>query len=74
MSQHTARYLMILGLLLLIAGAIFYFWGNKFSWLGRLPGDIRIEREGFKLYIPLATMLLLSALLNFVLWLIRKVL
>ena len=40
-------------------------------WLGRLPGDIRIERENFHFYFPLVTCLLLSLVLSLVVWLIR---
>ena len=40
-------------------------------WLGRLPGDIRIERENFRFYFPLVTCLLLSLVLSLVLWVIR---
>jgi hypothetical protein len=40
-------------------------------WLGRLPGDIRIERENFCFYFPLVTCLLLSLILSLVVWLIR---
>jgi hypothetical protein len=40
--------------------------------LGRLPGDITIERDNFRLYIPLATSLLISVVLSLVLWLIGR--
>lgn len=56
-------------MLLLLGGAIFLLGlvlivGGKLSWLGRLPGDIRIEREGFSCFIPIVTSLLLSLLLT----------
>jgi hypothetical protein len=59
-----------LGKLLLIAGVVFVIlgaWilaGPKIPWLGRLPGDVRISRDGFSLYAPLATCILLSAVLT----------
>jgi hypothetical protein len=40
-------------------------------WLGRLPGDIRIERDNFRFYFPLVTCLLLSLILSLVVWFIR---
>jgi hypothetical protein len=40
--------------------------------LGRLPGDIAVERQGFRLYFPLATSLLVSAVLSLVLWLMNR--
>jgi Protein of unknown function (DUF2905) len=57
----------------LISAAIGLVWimAPSIPWLGRLPGDIRIERENFRFYFPLATCLLLSALLSVGLWVIR---
>ena len=42
------------------------------TWLGRLPGDIHIKRDNFSFYFPLATCLLLSAILTFIMWLFRR--
>jgi hypothetical protein len=42
-------------------------------WLGRLPGDIVIERENFRLYFPLATCILLSLMLTAIMWVARRV-
>jgi len=57
---QVAKYLILAGILLIITGLVFYFFGNKFSWLGRLPGDIRVERENFRFYFPITTMIILS--------------
>ncbi len=70
--QQIARYLIIAGILLLIVGLVFYFFGNKFSWLGRLPGDIKIEKENFRFYFPVTTMIIISVLISLILYLIRK--
>ncbi len=71
-----------LGWLLLALGGLFLLLGGlvllagRLPFLGRLPGDIRIEREGFTFYFPLVTCLLLSLLLtvlvNVILWLWKK--
>jgi hypothetical protein len=42
------------------------------GWFGRLPGDIRVEREGVHVYVPLVSMLLVSALLSLLLALFRR--
>lgn len=47
---------------------------DKLHWIGRLPGDIRIERDNFRVYIPITTMLIFSAVLSLVLYIIRKML
>ncbi len=70
---QSGKYLMLAGLLLLVAGAVVWLWGNKLHWIGRLPGDIRIERENVRIYVPLATMLLASILLSLILWVVRRI-
>ena len=70
--MQIGKYLIISGLVLLTLGIIYYFFGDKLHWIGRLPGDIKIEKPEFKLYFPIITMLLLSLILNAVLWLIKK--
>ncbi|OJV17548.1 MAG: hypothetical protein BGO21_13910 [Dyadobacter sp. 50-39] len=72
MSQAAGKYLIIIGLLVVLAGVIVYFLSDKLHWLGRLPGDIRVEKENFRFYFPITTMLLLSGLLNLLIWLFRK--
>ena len=69
---QLAKYLIIAGIFLVIAGLILYFFGNKFSWLGRLPGDIRIERENFHFFFPIATMIIISVILSLIVYFIRK--
>jgi hypothetical protein len=59
-----------LGAVLILLGLL--VWSGALAWFGRLPGDIRIEREGLRLYIPLVSMLLLSAALSLLLYLIRR--
>jgi Protein of unknown function (DUF2905) len=65
-----ARLLVIFGLVLILLG-LFWPLVAKLG-LGRLPGDIVIERENFRLYLPLATSLLLSAVVSFVFWLFNR--
>ena len=65
-----AKLFILTGIVLLLVGLII-FAAERFG-LGRLPGDIVIEREGFTLYLPLATSLLVSLGLTFVLWLLSR--
>ncbi|KAB0669518.1 DUF2905 domain-containing protein [Oryzomonas sagensis] len=65
------RPLIIMGLILVAAGLVLSF-APRIPWLGRLPGDIAIKREHFSFYFPLATSLLISAVVSLILWLIRK--
>lgn len=61
--NDIGKVLVIVGLALVVLGAVFWL-GDKTQWFGRLPGDIRVEREHYKLYFPLATCLLISVLLT----------
>ena len=59
-----------LGMVLILVGLL--FWSGALGWFGRLPGDIRIERDSVRVYIPLASMLILSLVLSLVLYLVRR--
>lgn len=59
-----------LGVGLVIVGVL--VWSGALSWFGRLPGDIRIERESVHVYIPLVSMLVVSVVLSLLLSLIRR--
>jgi hypothetical protein len=65
-----AKFLITLGIVLVILGLAWPLLGRL--GLGRLPGDIVIERDGFTFYLPLATSLLVSAVLTLLLWLIGR--
>jgi hypothetical protein len=65
-----ARWLIILGVVLIVAGLL-WPWLTRLG-LGRLPGDIVIERENFRLYIPIATSIVISVVLSLVLWLLDR--
>jgi hypothetical protein len=73
MNPQLGKTLVLLGLLLVAVGAFVWLGGGSLlSWFGRLPGDIRIERPGFRLYAPIVSMLLLSVLISAVLWVVRR--
>ena len=55
--------LLVLGLLL---------WSEALGWFGRLPGDIRFEREGVRVYFPIVSMIVVSLVLSALLWLFRR--
>jgi hypothetical protein len=60
------RLLILIGLILLVVG-LAWPWLSKLP-LGRLPGDIIVERENFRLYFPITTGLLVSLVLSVLLW------
>jgi len=71
--QQAGKIIIITGIIVVVIGLIIYFLGDKLSWIGRLPGDIRIEKEHFRFYIPLTTTILISLLLTLIIYLIRKI-
>lgn len=69
--SFMGKWLIILGIILIILGLIFVFI-DKIPFLGRLPGDIRIERKNFVFYFPITTSILLSLLLTIILNIILR--
>ena len=67
-----ARWLMILGALLLVTGALLHFAPWSLNWFGKLPGDIRIETEQGKIFIPITSMLIISVVLTVVLNIFKR--
>jgi hypothetical protein len=65
------KILIIIGLVLIVTGLLLQY-SNKIPFLGKLPGDIRIEKENVKIYIPITTSILLSIILTIILYLINK--
>jgi Protein of unknown function (DUF2905) len=72
MNEQTGKYLIIGGLCVVVAGVLVYFFHDRMHWIGRLPGDIRIEKEHTRFYFPVTTMILVSVLLTIILNLIRR--
>lgn len=69
-SVAVQKALIIVGIAIVLVG-VGWPWISKLP-LGRLPGDIVINRENFRLYFPLTTMILVSLLLSAIIWLVRK--
>lgn len=69
--QDLGKVLFVLGLVLAGVGLLL---GSGFGrgWLGRLPGDIHVSRDGFGFHFPIVTCLLVSLLLSLLLWLFRR--
>lgn len=72
MNQNTGKYLILIGGILILIGVIIFFFSNKFNWFGKLPGDIYYQNKNFSFSFPIVTMLIISLLLNLVLYIIRK--
>lgn len=64
--------IIVAGIVVVLVGLL--VWSGALGWFGRLPGDIRIERDSVRIYIPLVSMLLASAVLSLLLYLINRLL
>jgi hypothetical protein len=71
MIPGLGKSLIVIGLLIALVGVLFAVAG-KLPWIGRLPGDIYVKKENFTFYFPLATSIIVSIILSFILWLLRK--
>ena len=76
MFSDTGKYIVATGLFIVVAGLLVWLQDKTgvlqwFKWFGNLPFDIKIERENFRLYFPVGSMVLLSALLSLILHLFK---
>jgi hypothetical protein len=69
--QHIGKVFIILGVIIIAIGGLLLLSG-KLPWIGRLPGDILVQKKNFTFYFPLATSILLSLLLTLIFWLLGK--
>lgn len=66
----VAKVMMMGGVILIVLGILWQF-GGRFLHLGRLPGDIVIEKENFRFYFPVVTCILLSIVLSLIFYIVR---
>jgi hypothetical protein len=67
-----ARWLIIIGAVLIVVGVVLQFAPWLLSWFGRLPGDIRVETGNTRVFIPVTSMIILSVLLSLLLNLLNR--
>lgn len=69
---NVGKYLILFGAIIILVGIILWLFGNKLNWLGNLPGDIKVEKENFRFYFPITTMIIVSVALTLIVWLVKK--
>ena len=70
MNEGSGRFIVLAGLAIVLVGLM--VWSGALRWFGRLPGDIRIERDSVHVYIPLVSMLLVSVVLSLIMYLVSR--
>ena len=73
MDQHTGKLIIGAGAIIIIIGLLVYFFHDKLEWVGHLPGDVRIEKENFRFYFPVVTMIVFSVLLSVVAGILKRI-
>jgi len=73
MSSETGKWIIITGVLVILVGVIIYFFHDNLHWIGRLPGDIRVEKENFRFYFPITTMIIFSLAVTIIVQVIKRV-
>lgn len=72
MNPIIGKSIILIGAALVLIGVVVYFFSDKFGWLGRLPGDIRVEGKTGGFYFPIVTCVVVSIVLNVIIALIRR--
>ena len=72
MNPQTGKWIIIAGIVIALAGVLIYFFHDKLNWLGKLPEDIRIEKDNFRFYFPLVTMIIISIILTVLINIFKK--
>jgi hypothetical protein len=73
MNSETGKWIIATGIFIVAIGVVVYFFHDKLHWIGRLPGDIRIEKENFRFYFPVATMIIFSLILTLIIQIIKRI-
>ena len=72
MNSATGKWIIAAGILIIIIGITIYFFHDKLNWLGKLPGDVIIERENFRFYFPITTMIIISVVLTLLINVLKR--
>ena len=69
--QNAGKFLIIFGVILAVIGSLLLFSG-RIPWIGRLPGDIVIQKKNYTIYVPLATSVIISLVLTLIFWIFGR--
>jgi Protein of unknown function (DUF2905) len=72
LMQEVGKFVVIVGLLMVAAGVILWRFPSLFGWVGKLPGDISVQKGNFSFYFPIVTCILVSIVITLLSWLFRR--
>jgi Protein of unknown function (DUF2905) len=70
--MEAGKLIAVIGALLVVVGLLLWKAPGLFGWLGKLPGDISVQKGDFSFYFPIVTCILISVLLTLIAWLVRR--
>jgi hypothetical protein len=70
--QEVGKFVVIIGLLMVAAGVILWRFPSLFGWVGKLPGDISVQKGNFSFYFPVVTCIVASIVITLLSWLFRR--
>ena len=70
--QEIGKFVVILGVFLVVVGVILWRFPSLFGWVGKLPGDISLQKGNFSFYFPVVTCILVSIVVTLLSWLFRR--
>ena len=70
--QEIGKFVVIIGAVLVVAGVILWRFPSLFGWVGKLPGDISLQKGNFSFYFPVVTCILISIVITLLSWLFRR--
>jgi hypothetical protein len=70
--QEIGKFVVILGMFLVVVGLILWRFPGLFAWVGKLPGDIAVRKGNFSFYFPVVTCIVVSIILTLLSWLFRR--
>jgi hypothetical protein len=72
MDHQAGKYIIAAGIVIVLTGILVYFFHDYFKWIGKLPGDIRIEKENYRFYFPVVTMILISVAIMLIINIVKR--
>ncbi len=67
-----AKWLIVVGVLLVLVGLVWHYFPNALNWFGKLPGDLRYEGENSRVFIPITSMVIVSVVLSLLVHLLKR--
>jgi len=69
--MEIGKQLILVGIVIVVLGIVLSYYKESLSWFGNLPGDLKLGKANFKIYLPFMSMILLSALLKLIYWVVN---